>query len=243
MHFSRLIGRLRPRWTFPRPDCRLCGGVAHGSDLPLCAGCEADLPWLSGRCPRCALPLPTHGLDCGGCLRRPPAFAHTEAPWHYGFPLDSLIPAFKHHGDRPMGRLLGSLLARHLQHSYSEGLAVPDLLLPVPLSARRQRQRGFNQAQLLARWLARDLRLAYADPLRRVLDTPPQQGLDAAARKRNLRHAFTVDNPASLRGRHLALVDDVLTTGTTADTLSALLLRAGARRVDVYCLARTPKPG
>ena len=243
MHFSRLIGRLRPRWTLPRPECLLCGGADDRSDLPLCAGCEADLPWLAGRCPRCALPLPSHGLVCGGCLRRPPAFVHTEAAWHYRFPLDSLIPAFKHHGDRPMGRLLASLLARHLEHAYRDGLAEPDLLLPVPLSARRQRQRGFNQAQLLARWLATDLRLTHADPLRRVLDTPPQQGLDAAARKRNLRHAFAVDETVPLRGRHLALVDDVLTTGTTADTLAALLLRAGARRVDVYCLARTPKPG
>lgn len=242
MHLSRFLRNLRPHWTFPRPACLLCGGPGDGGELPLCSGCDADLPWLGGRCPRCALPLPTHGLDCGGCLRKPPAFAHTEAPWRYGFPVDSLVTAFKHHGDRPMGRLLGSLLARHLRQAYADGLERPELLVAVPLAARRQRQRGFNQAQLLARWLARDLHLACAEPLRRIVDTPPQQGLDAAARRRNLRQAFSVEPGAALRGRHLALVDDVLTTGATADSLARLLLRAGARRVDVYCLARTPKP-
>lgn len=238
-----LLRQLRPAWSVHRPDCLLCGAAADSGGLPLCAGCDSDLPWLAGRCPRCALPLPSHGLACGECLQRPPAFSHTEAPWRYAFPVDRLITRFKHQGDRPLGRLLGQLLSRHLQQAYDEGLPHPDLLLPVPLAARRERQRGFNQAALLADWLATDLRLTRGRLLRRVQDTPAQQGLDAATRKRNLRHAFALDDGDAVQGRHLALVDDVLTTGATAERLARLLLCAGARRVDVYCLARTPKPG
>ncbi|NIU62492.1 MAG: ComF family protein, partial [Pseudomonas stutzeri] len=125
-----------------------------------------------------------------------------------------------------------------------EGLPRPDLLLPVPLARRRLRQRGFNQAQMLADWLSRPLGIATdARVLERVLDTPAQQQLDAATRRRNLRQAFAIATGADVKGRHLALVDDVLTTGATAEALARLLKRAGAERVDVYCLARTPKPG
>ncbi|WP_043319180.1 MULTISPECIES: ComF family protein [unclassified Pseudomonas] len=225
-----------------RPDCLFCGGPAD-TGLALCAGCDADLPWLGSHCNTCALPLPEHGLTCGECLRRPPPFEQVLAPWRYAFPLDGAITRFKHQADRPLGRLLGQLLGRHLRHAFAEGLPVPDLLLPVPLAPRRQRQRGFNQAELLARRLAADLGLPWRQPLRRVRDTPAQQGLDKAERKRNLRQAFALDDGAALRGLHLALVDDVLTTGATAAALAQLLRRAGAARVDVYCLARTPKPG
>jgi ComF family protein len=114
----------------------------------------------------------------------------------------------------------------------------------VPLAARRLRQRGFNQATLLARWLSGPLDIPCEEHLlRRVQDTPAQQALDAKARRRNLRQAFALTPDARLRNRHLALVDDVLTTGATAQALAHLLLEAGAARVDVYCLARTPKPG
>ncbi|MBW6212459.1 hypothetical protein KZ838_21910, partial [Pseudomonas aeruginosa] len=141
-------------------------------------------------------------------------------------------------------KMLGELLAEHLRQRYAEGLPRPARLLPVPLAPRRERRRGFNQAQQLAERLAGELDLR-CDPhsLRRVLDTPAQQGLDATVRRRNLRHAFALAPASDVRGLHLALVDDVLTTGATTEHLSRLLRRAGAARVDVYCLARTPKPG
>ena len=143
-----------------------------------------------------------------------------------------------------MGRLLGGLLSHHLQHAFAEGLPHPDCLLAVPLGRRRLRQRGFNQSEMLARWLGTDLQLpVYSNWLLRPREGAHQQELDAAARKRNLRQAFALSERAAVTRLHLALVDDVLTTGATAETLARLLLRAGARRVDVYCLARTPKPG
>lgn len=236
--------RLVYKWLNSGQSCLLCDEPAEGSGLPLCNTCELELPWLQGHCTVCALPLPTAGLVCGACLKRPPAFSRVEAPWRYAFPVDSLITRFKHQSRWPMGRLLGGLLSHHLQQSFIDGLPRPDALLPVPLATRRLRERGFNQAAMLARWLGRDLRLPVEDGvLLRVLDTPAQQGLSAVERRRNLRRAFALAASAEVDGRHLALVDDVLTTGSTGDALARLLLKAGASRVDVYCLARTPRPG
>jgi ComF family protein len=229
-------------WSIIEHRCLLCDERCEGQ--PLCSPCEADLPWLDGRCTVCAVPLPSRGLVCGECLKRPPSYDHVEVPWRFAFPVDALITRFKHQARWPYGRLLGERLAHHLEHAFAEGLPRPDLLLPVPLARRRLRQRGFNQAQMLADWLSRPLGIATdARVLERVLDTPAQQQLDAATRRRNLRQAFAVATGADFKGRHLALVDDVLTTGATAEALARLLKRAGAERVDVYCLARTPKPG
>jgi len=234
----------RPAWLQRRPHCLLCDEPADHSQRPICSACETELPWLGEHCLVCALPLPSHGLVCGACLQKPPSFSRVEAPWRYAFPVDSLITRFKHQARWPLGRLLGELLAEHLHHAFDEGLARPELLLPVPLARQRQRQRGFNQAAMLAQWLSRPLDLpVQLHWLQRVLETPAQQQLDAATRKRNLRHAFALAPGSRIEGRHLALVDDVLTTGATAERLARLLLSAGAARVDVYCLARTPKPG
>lgn len=229
-------------WLNNRQSCLLCDHTTDAT-LALCNDCETELPWLGAHCQVCAIPLPASGLTCGACLRRPPSFSRVEAPWRYGFPVDSLITRFKHQARWPLGHLLAGLLAQHLSHAFSEGLPRPDYLLPVPLAERRLRQRGFNQAAMLANWLGQKLILPVEGKwLQRQIDTPAQQGLDAAARKRNLRRAFILNDDTAVAGRHLALVDDVLTTGATAEALARLLLKAGATRVDIYCLARTPKP-
>jgi ComF family protein len=230
-------------WLKIKQICLLCDELADAA-MAICTNCEAELPWLSGHCQICALPLPDSGLTCGNCLKTPPSFNRVEAPWRYAFPVDSLITRFKHQAKWPVGRLLGELLSQHLSHAFDEGLPRPDLLLPVPLADRRQRQRGFNQAAMLAQWLGASLQLPWQDNwLQRVIDTPAQQQLDAATRKRNLRRAFTLAPQSQVEGLHLALIDDVLTTGATAESLARLLSKAGAARVDIYCLARTPKPG
>ena len=230
-------------WLKIKQNCLLCGEQAD-TQQPICGHCEAELPWLGGHCQVCALPLPCQGLVCGACLKKPPSFTKVEVPWRYAFPIDSLINRFKHQAKWPMGRLLGELLSHHLQHAFDEGLPRPDMLLPVPLANKRQRERGFNQAEMLCTWLGKSLSLPM-EPfwLRRIIDTPAQQQLDAATRKRNLRNAFALTPECKVNGLHLALVDDVLTTGATAERLARLLIKAGASRVDVYCLARTPRPG
>jgi ComF family protein len=212
--------------------------------MPVCVACETELPWLGEQCSTCALPLAAAGLTCGECLLEPPAFEQVVVPWLYGFPVDSLITRFKHNAKWPFGHMLADVLGQYLQHRFDEGLPRPEALLPVPLAGKRLRQRGFNQAAMLARWLSQSLDLACEEQvLRRVKETGAQQDLDAKARKHNLRNAFEIMPDAQVQGRHLALVDDVLTTGATAQALARLLMNAGAARVDVYCLARTPKPG
>ena len=223
--------------------CLLCSALAE-QRYPLCAACEQELPWLDEYCLRCALPLPMAGLICAQCSRRPPAFHQAIAPWHYGFPLDTLISRFKHNSQWPLGRLLAEMLGLSLLHCYEEGLPRPDLLLPVPLARRRLRERGFNQAGMLGRWLSNALLIECDERLLlRTRETPAQQSLNARARRRNLRQAFALASAASIKGSHIAVVDDVLTTGATAQAIAQLLRQAGARRIDVYCLARTAKPG
>ncbi|WP_253481586.1 ComF family protein [Pseudomonas fluorescens] len=223
--------------------CLLCDEPAE-AEMPMCVACETELPWLGDHCISCALPLPTAGLTCCECQLEPPAFEEVVVPWLYGFPVDSLITRFKHNAKWPFGHLLADVLGQYLQHRFDEGLPRPDALLPVPLARTRLRQRGFNQAAMLAQWLNKSLDLPIEETvLRRIKDTDAQQDLDAKARKRNLHKAFDLMPDAQVKGRHLALVDDVLTTGATAQALARLLMDAGAARVDVYCLARTPKPG
>lgn len=230
-------------WLKNNQQCLLCDQVT-GGDESICAACETELPWLGDHCQQCALPLAMSGLHCAQCSRQPPAFDQVVAPWLYHFPIDSLITRFKHQTQWPMGRLMAQLLGQFVQHRFDEDLPRPDFLLPVPLALKRQRQRGYNQAAMLADWLSQDLQLKTQDRLvLRTLETPTQQGLDAKARKRNLRGAFVLVDAEQVKDKHIALVDDVLTTGSTADTIARLLTKAGARRVDVYCLARTPKPG
>jgi ComF family protein len=210
----------------------------------ICIACETELPWLGDHCQTCALPLPAAGLTCGQCLNQPPAFEQVIAPWTYSFPVDTLITRFKHSAQWPLGHLLAELLAQSLQHRFGDNLDRPDVLVPVPLAGKRLRKRGFNQAAMLARWLGASLDIACDEQLlMRTQDTGAQQELKAEARKTNLRNAFTLKPNAFVKGQHLALVDDVLTTGATAQALARLLMKAGAARVDVYCLARTPKPG
>ncbi len=224
-------------------SCLLCDEPAEQAH-PICVACETELPWLVEHCRICALPLPLDGMLCDQCLRRRPAFSQVHAPWHYGFPLDTLITRFKHQRQWPLGRLLALMLGNWLGHRFSEGAPRPALLLPVPMSTPRLRQRGYNQAAMLAGWLAAHLALPCADRvLTRTRDTPAQQELDARARRHNLKGAFALTHPEAVAGLHVALVDDVLTTGATAQALARLLRDAGAARVDIYCLARTPRPG
>jgi len=229
-------------WLKNKQICLLCDETTD-TPYPICTPCESELPWLIESCQVCALPLLATGLTCGQCLQQPPAFAQVIAPWTYHFPLDSLITRFKHQSQWPLGRLLGELLTQALRERFDHGLPRPDLLLPVPMATRRLRQRGYNQAAMLANWLSQSLEISADEHLLlRVQDTIAQQELDARTRRRNLLNAFALAPGAQVEGQHLALVDDVLTTGATAESLARLLMKAGARRVDVYCLARTPKP-
>jgi ComF family protein len=217
--------------------CLLCGArIRWKSDL--CDGCNASLPRLTSCCPRCATPLPdTAGIDidvpCGQCQQHPPAYAHTHAAFRYGAPVDGLI-----HGGKYGNRLDWiAALGRRLSMSVASRVDRIDLLVPVPLHYARLRERGYNQSVELARPLAKRFRLPLALAIRRVRATPTQTGLSRDARRRNVRHAF-VAKPDDVLGRRIAIIDDVMTSGATADALSRCLRRAGAAYVEVWVVAR-----
>jgi ComF family protein len=223
--------------VFP-PLCPVCDGLlGTGRRDPLCGACWEALerispPWC--RC--CGAPLGIEGL-CGACRTRRPRFAYARAALRYGDVAREAIHAFKFGGRRGLANPLGDLLAG-LGVSALPG-AVPDLLVPVPLHPRRARERGYNQAILLALRLERAWGVPVAaDVLLREVPTLPQADLDAAARRRNVRDAFAVRRPEVIEGRHVVLVDDVLTTGATAGECARVLIRAGAATVGVITVAR-----
>lgn len=176
---------------------------------------------------------------CDDCVGAPPAFDATLALADYRAPLDGLARDLKFHARFAFGSEFGSRLARALADQYEPG-DLPDVVAPVPLSRKRLIERGYNQAWQIAKPLARALHLrADATLVRRIAHTSPQSRLDRDTRRRNVALAFAVTKPVS--GLHVAVVDDVMTSGATLDALARTLKTAGARRVTNLIALRTPK--
>lgn len=231
---QRLISALSPPG-----HCLFCE-AASPRDIDICRACRLDLPWLEPGCERCAQPLPDPESNdlCGRCLVQPPHFSRAHACWAYRPPLSRAIVRYKYHRTQSIGRSLSILAAEQIASAYLQD-DLPDVITYVPLHWRRYLRRGFNQSEAVARTLAARLRIPLLPLLQRTRATPPQQSLDAEQRHRNLRGAFTCRE--QLDGHRVALVDDVITTGATANEISRLLLKAGAREVHLWCLAKTPE--
>jgi ComF family protein len=211
--------------------CFLCGARVTGRLL--CAGCEADLPALPApSCPQCALPTPG-GEVCGACLKHPPTFDRTLAVFAYAFPLDTLVKQCKYAHATSLTAFFAEQMA--LRAAADDKL---DFLLPMPLHPARLAQRGFNQAAETARRLSPRVGIpCLPTACQRVRDTPSQAGLDLKARQRNLRGAFTCS--LDLTGKRVALIDDVMTTGSSLNELARVVRKAGAVEIQAWVLART----
>jgi len=210
----RSIARLIAATVFP-PRCILCGFPGASLDLDLCGVCHADLPWA--------------GIS-----------GNARVAFRYEHPVDELIRRLKYQGAIAHARLLGVLLAEAVRER-SE--ALPALLVPVPLHQARWRERGFNQAAAIARYAGHLLDVpVMRHGVVRVRDTPSQTALDVNARRRNVHGAFAVRAGRAfdrlLAAGHVAIVDDVITTGSTMNELQTVLLAAGVSRVDVWAVAR-----
>ncbi|WP_243050402.1 ComF family protein [Dyella sp. RRB7] len=213
--------------------CLLCGGPGDDG-LDLCRDCAAELPRNRSCCARCALPLAVPAALCGQCQRHPPPWDAAWVPFRYAWPLDRLESRFKFGADLAAGRVLAALWRRELAADH------PQLLVPLPLHPARLRQRGYNQALELARPVARTLQVPVRhDLLLRTRATKAQTELGAIARRRNVRGAFAAKPGVAWPG-HVALLDDVMTTGATLAECARVLRRAGVRRIDVWALARAP---
>ena len=213
-------------------SCFLCRGEA--ADL-LCEQCDADLPRLAGAfCPRCALPSPA-GAVCGRCLTQAPQYDATSAALAYQFPADVLVQALKFRGELALAPFLGGLLSKCISNTDV------DYVVPVPLSAERLRERGYNQALEIARDVASTSGARIAPELcERRRDTAAQAELPLSERAKNVRGAFHC--PRLVAGARIAVLDDVMTTGATLDEIAATLKRAGAARVENWVVARTFAP-
>jgi len=235
--WARTRGVLRAavgRWALPQ-RCVFCGGSNPHEGI--CAGCRRDLPGSRGlRCPRCGN-LSESGQICGECLAQPPRFSRLKVAVSYRFPVDRAIQRLKYGADLSLVTPLGALLAECLDQELR-----PDLVLAMPMAPQRLRERGFNQAQELARTLAERLHLTLLAPrlCRRTRHTAPQAALPWAERRRNIHGAF--ECVTDLAGARLAVVDDVLTTGATLDELASVLLSRGAAQVWGWVVARTERP-
>lgn len=216
------------RYLIPQ-NCVLCG--AHSGDSRLCESCFADLPGLPEHCPRCASPSPD-GLQCGSCLSAPPDFDATHACWCYAFPTTHLVHLLKFRANLGLAGFFGEALAARFPHNRF------DIIVPMPLHARRLRERGFNQSMEIARHVARATGIPLADrAVARVRATAAQSDLPVARRARNVRNAFCCS--ADLRGLRVAVIDDVMTTGSTLAELARVIRRAGAAQVENWIVART----
>ncbi len=199
----------------------------------ICFGCFRDLPRAARSCPICARPVSTEGA-CGCCLLRRPVYDKARVPFVYAFPVDRMIQRLKYNGILSHARLLGELVG----HALGRTDGRPEAIAPVPPHPRRLRQRGFDQVIEIARFVAALTRVPLVSGLCvRLLDTPPLWPLGAQERRRILTGAFECRVRPPER---VAVFDDILTTGSTADAMASALRSAGAREVEVWAVARSP---
>jgi len=229
-------------WVFP-VDCAACGDPAADRRLPFfCRACwDSIRPIAEPVCPQCGQPFnspialahsPAH--RCRACRKKPPRFDRAFSPYRYEGVLEQAIRLFKYRRKDALAVPLADLML-----AWAERLPLVDLVVPVPLHPSRLRAREFNQSLLLADRIARRLGLPLSfERLERVRETRPQTTLDRTDRARNMRRAFAVREPDGLKDLRVLLVDDVLTTGATANDCARALRRAGAASVTVLTLAR-----
>lgn len=225
-------------WIFPR-RCLHCREFLKNRE-DLCTPCDAAWPSLkSPHCSVCARPfVSSEGGNrlCGDCLAEPKTCGRVIAAGIYRGVLHDLIVRFKYRGQEGYSTFFGGKMSEALSAFPDSSY---DLIVPAPLHPARLRERGYNQAHLLAREVGKTLRLPVdARVLKKVRKTQPQADLPAEERRSNLRQAFEVRRAEAIKGKKILIVDDVYTTGTTVETISGLLLRNGAERVEALVLAR-----
>ncbi|QOX79936.1 ComF family protein [Trichlorobacter lovleyi] len=241
-HFFRTLATALQDLLLP-PRCHICHKpVPDAGRLHICPDCRADLP-LAGSpvCSICGIPFQSAGDDhpCSRCIAAPPPYTAARAALRYEGACRDLIHHFKYNGKsylrRPLGLITAELLAPFVAAQQ------PDLLVPVPLHPSRLRSRGFNQAVLLGDLLSRQWQIPLLrQGLTRTRPTPPQMELSREQRSTNLRGAFAVTAPDSVNNRHVMLVDDVFTTGSTLAECALVLQRAGCRTVSAVTVAHAP---
>lgn len=213
--------------------CDICSGSTLGSSR-VCLTCLKNLPTLNGPLCRCSLPCHPDdvGLLCGRCIKSPPNFTSSHCAWQYGFPLNKLINRYKHQGDIRYEPILVELWLKQL----TLPSPLPDALVPIPLHWWRYFRRGFNQSARLGYFLSQHADIPLLHALRQPKPSALLQGQSASARRKHAHGRFVAKG--DLSGKHLVVIDDVMTTTSTANDAARALLKAGAKRVDIWALCR-----
>lgn len=221
--------------VLPR-SCVLCGCLSRRKHN-ICFACQQELPILPHHCPQCARFLPHDYLQqCAVCLQNQPAYSRIYALFPYQKQAIHMIKQLKFVGRLWHAHALAELMHEHIQHHWYATNSLPDLLIPVPLHAKRYRERGFNQALEIARPLAKKLKIHLDISPTRCKSTLAQSGLNAEERQNNIKHAFELNREYS--GLSVAVLDDVVTTGSTIQEFCTILKEAGAKTIVVWCCAR-----
>lgn len=218
-------------------SCVICR-LPSKNHLDLCLQCEQDLPYAKKSCTLCGTKLveEENTKVCGSCLTNPPPWHQLKSLLYYQPPIDRLITGLKFHDKLIYANLLGRLFGAKLQQEYSH--TKPEAIIPVPLHPLRLQERGFNQALELARPIAKILgvKIDY-NYCKRIKYTEPQSNLSANKRINNTKKSFAVPKKAAYQ--HVAILDDVITTGSTMQELCKTIRKAGVKKIDVWCLAKT----
>lgn len=214
------------------PVCPGCQQALAGDHL--CLVCQSFLTPLPLPCPCCGEPN-SNGHRCGRCLKYPSRWDRLYAPWPFEFLARHLILEFKYRRNFAAGQALV-----RLWHSNVGAVDLPDAFAFAPMTHAKQMKRGYNQAQWLCRSFSKSFNRPVFSGLQKKHDTQPLEGLTKKERKRVLKDSFQVLSPPP---KHIAIIDDVFTSGATANELARILKKAGAARVDIWVLARTPLQG
>ena len=224
------VNKLNILQAFSQKNCFLCGASSKDD---LCKPCRNQLPQIPiNHCPVCLLPVTTPHI-CGACLTKPPACTRILAALHYTFPVDAMIHSLKYRSNLAVAPIMANLLIEKLDIS-----DLPDFIIPMPLHPIRLRERGCNQAVEITRHISLKHKIKMLlDSCIRVKNTPFQAGLPWKERKKNIRHAFVCK--VDLSGKHVAILDDVMTSGATINELATVLRQHGATTISGWVVART----
>ncbi len=218
-----------------KQPCVLCGDNSQNTTC-LCNACRNELPYITSACTTCGLPLDTstHTNICGACIATPPPIQHCISVLHYESPVDYLIKNMKYHNQLSIATLMGKLLAEKIKQ---DTLPLPELIIPTPLHMDRLRKRGYNQATEISKTISQELNIPLnLTAFTRSKSTSPQFDLPASERANNIKNAFNASD--QITASHIALVDDIMTTGSTAWEMARTLKKAGINQVDLWVCAR-----
>jgi ComF family protein len=219
--------------------CTLCLEPLILTQNLFCFSCEADLPYIKQSCVRCSEPLPHRGT-CPSCQKNPPYFSRCIALCDYQYPISNALNNIKQTRHAPETKKLSTLLAKRLKRVYRVK-TLPSMVIPIPVHSLKILRRGFNQSALIAHHLCSELSRTHLHQniCYRTQLGKSQKSQNRAQRLKLLSHAFAVRNTDLIQGQSLAIVDDITTTGATANAVSKCLIQAGAKSVDLWCIAKT----